>query len=320
MKKKRDTFNMAKQRSTHLEANGTSSLSSSSSYSSSSSSSRTNSGNQPKPKAPRWKSQSNALRRAMQAGRNHGKGQNSGSNGATFTADNGDESNEAFVDDGLVPCPHCNRRFNQKAADRHIPKCLTIKAKPKTLKRGGGSGASNSNAARETKEAAARAAVEGTKWAHSVGSSRKNARHGSKRPSTAAASSTSTSTTVKNMPVVAGERSVADQSRAGRKAANTECPHCSRVFSAGVASRHIPKCAGIKAKPKAIKRSNEPNGGYHQHQHHASSTFTSTAVKNMAAVGERSVADQSRAGRKAANTECPHCSRVFGRGSFPSHS
>jgi hypothetical protein len=196
----------------------------------------------------------------MQAGRNHGKGQNSGSNGATFTADNGDESNEAFVDDGLVPCPHCNRRFNQKAADRHIPKCLTIKAKPKTLKRGGGSGASNSNAARETKEAAARAAVEGTKWAHSVGSSRKNARHGSKRPSTAAASSTSTSTTVKNMPVVAGERSVADQSRAGRKAANTECPHCSRVFSAGVASRHIPKCAGIKAKPKAIKRSNERSG------------------------------------------------------------
>ena len=259
----------------------------------------------------------------MQAGRNHGKGQNSGSNGATFTADNGDESNEAFVDDGLVPCPHCNRRFNQKAADRHIPKCLTIKAKPKTLKRGGGSGASNSNAARETKEAAARAAVEGTKWAHSVGSSRKNARHGSKRPSTAAASSTSksTSTTVKNMPVVAGERSVADQSRAGRKAANTECPHCFRVFSAGVASRHIPKCAGIKAKPKAIKRSNEPNGGYHQHQHqqHASSTFTSTAVKNMAAVGERSVADQSRAGRKAANTECPHCFRVFSAGVASRH-
>ena len=49
--------------------------------------------------------------------------------------------------------------------------------------------------------------------------------------------------------------SVADQSRAGRKAANTECPHCNRTFSEGVASRHIPVCAGIKAKPAAIKRS-----------------------------------------------------------------
>ena len=45
------------------------------------------------------------------------------------------------VSDGLVPCPHCNRRFNQKAAERHIPKCKDIKAKPRTLRRGAGTGA-----------------------------------------------------------------------------------------------------------------------------------------------------------------------------------
>jgi hypothetical protein len=32
-------------------------------------------------------------------------------------------------DDSLIPCPHCNRRFNQKAADRHIPQCQNIKGK-----------------------------------------------------------------------------------------------------------------------------------------------------------------------------------------------
>ena len=37
-----------------------------------------------------------------------------------------------------VQCPHCSRKFNQAAAERHIPKCTTIKAKPKMLKRGGG--------------------------------------------------------------------------------------------------------------------------------------------------------------------------------------
>lgn len=25
-----------------------------------------------------------------------------------------------------VPCPHCGRKFNQSAADRHIPKCATM--------------------------------------------------------------------------------------------------------------------------------------------------------------------------------------------------
>lgn len=33
-----------------------------------------------------------------------------------------------------IQCPHCSRRFNQGAAERHIPKCATMlhnKPKPK---------------------------------------------------------------------------------------------------------------------------------------------------------------------------------------------
>eukprot|EP01116_Phalansterium_solitarium_P019817 TRINITY_DN5677_c1_g1_i3.p1 TRINITY_DN5677_c1_g1~~TRINITY_DN5677_c1_g1_i3.p1 ORF type:complete len:498 (+),score=97.30 TRINITY_DN5677_c1_g1_i3:76-1569(+) len=37
----------------------------------------------------------------------------------------------AKADDGLVPCPHCGRRFNKLAADRHIPGCANVINKPK---------------------------------------------------------------------------------------------------------------------------------------------------------------------------------------------
>jgi len=43
-------------------------------------------------------------------------------------------------DPSLIPCPHCGRRFNEKAAERHIPQCNNIKAKPSSLKRGTGTG------------------------------------------------------------------------------------------------------------------------------------------------------------------------------------
>lgn len=33
-----------------------------------------------------------------------------------------------------IPCPHCGRKFNEAAADRHIPKCANIRHnKPKNL-------------------------------------------------------------------------------------------------------------------------------------------------------------------------------------------
>ncbi|GFH10034.1 uncharacterized protein HaLaN_05277 [Haematococcus lacustris] len=36
----------------------------------------------------------------------------------------------------LAAGPHCGRRFNQKAAERHIPSCATTSARPKFLKAG----------------------------------------------------------------------------------------------------------------------------------------------------------------------------------------
>ena len=34
-----------------------------------------------------------------------------------------------------VQCPHCERKFNPSTAERHIPKCKDIKAKPAPLKK-----------------------------------------------------------------------------------------------------------------------------------------------------------------------------------------
>ena len=38
----------------------------------------------------------------------------------------------------IVLGPHCNRKFNEIAAARHIPQCPNIKNKPKTLRKGTG--------------------------------------------------------------------------------------------------------------------------------------------------------------------------------------
>lgn len=82
------------------------------------------------PKPAKWKAQSDQLRQAMKSMR------------AAAVADRHGRPPPPVVasepDPTLVPCPHCGRRFNQQAADRHIPKCQDIKAKPKMLKRGAG--------------------------------------------------------------------------------------------------------------------------------------------------------------------------------------
>lgn len=55
-------------------------------------------------------------------------------------------------DPSLVQCPHCARRFNASAAERHIPKCTSIKAQPKMLKAGSGAGLGQTS--RKTSDAA----------------------------------------------------------------------------------------------------------------------------------------------------------------------
>lgn len=84
---------------------------------------------------PLWKQQSKAFREAMKAARAVKIAQETGAPLPPVMP--------SAPDPSLVPCPHCGRRFNQKAAERHIPQCQNIKAKPSTLKRGSGINAAN---------------------------------------------------------------------------------------------------------------------------------------------------------------------------------
>lgn len=81
----------------------------------------------------KWKQQSSAFREAMRAARNVAVAQASGAPLPPVAP--------SAPDPSLIPCPHCGRRFNEKAAERHIPQCQSIRAKPTILKRGtGGAG------------------------------------------------------------------------------------------------------------------------------------------------------------------------------------
>jgi len=85
-----------------------------------------------------WKARSAQLRAAIKAGK-------------------GDGSVDVPLDTSdLIPCPHCKRTFNQRAAERHIPRCQTMKAKPTLLKRGGGKGAHSARTAKGKPEAKAK--------------------------------------------------------------------------------------------------------------------------------------------------------------------
>jgi uncharacterized C2H2 Zn-finger protein len=93
----------------------------------------------------KWKQQSSALREAMKQSRMVAKYQKEG------RLHELPAMAPAAVDPSFVPCPHCGRSFNQKAAARHIPKCAGTKAKPKRLIRGSGNYQSNAARIRSTK-------------------------------------------------------------------------------------------------------------------------------------------------------------------------
>ncbi|KAL3136295.1 Zinc finger C2HC domain-containing protein 1A [Trebouxia sp. C0010 RCD-2024] len=77
----------------------------------------------------KWRNQSDQLRAAMASSK--------GGPEASVTAFGGAPIASA-PDPSLVPCPHCGRRFNEIAAERHIPKCQDIRAKPSRLLAGAG--------------------------------------------------------------------------------------------------------------------------------------------------------------------------------------
>ena len=81
---------------------------------------------------PIWKAQSEAFREALRAARKAQKAQAEGKPLPPVLP--------SAPDPSLVQCPHCSRRFNANAAERHIPHCKNMKARPSTLKRGAGGG------------------------------------------------------------------------------------------------------------------------------------------------------------------------------------
>lgn len=72
----------------------------------------------------KWESKSNELRNAMKAAREYKAALAAGIDLPPPVA--------SAPDPSLVPCPHCGRNFSDKAAERHIPKCATTRAKVRT--------------------------------------------------------------------------------------------------------------------------------------------------------------------------------------------
>lgn len=98
--------------------------------------------------AAKWRDQSNAFREAMKAARQYSKAVAEGKPLPPPVASAPDKS--------LVPCPHCGRSFNEKAAERHIPQCQNIRAKPSALKRGAGGGGGVNGSLAATSNASAK--------------------------------------------------------------------------------------------------------------------------------------------------------------------
>ena len=83
-----------------------------------------------------WKAKSNQLRQAMKASRMMKAAEAQGIDVRTLNLPDVPTAGA----DNFVPCPHCGRTFNPTAAERHIPRCSSIKAKPSRLVKGGGVG------------------------------------------------------------------------------------------------------------------------------------------------------------------------------------
>lgn len=86
----------------------------------------------------KWKEQSKQFRQAMQAARGYSNQASTNSDGVVAN-----KPAEPYVDPTFVLCPNCERRFNAKAAERHIPVCKSIVNRPSSLKKGGGINASS---------------------------------------------------------------------------------------------------------------------------------------------------------------------------------
>jgi hypothetical protein len=90
---------------------------------------------QPKPsrkssaqkKQPKWKMQSNQLHEAMKQARLIAKAKR---DGVPLSQLPPPPASEFEQQDDRVECPHCGRKFNSAAAERHIPRCQDLGTKP----------------------------------------------------------------------------------------------------------------------------------------------------------------------------------------------
>jgi hypothetical protein len=103
-----------------------------------------------------WKNESDAFRSAMRAARQVAKAEKQAKETGVPLRDLlparvvlSSAEDPAYAD--YVTCPHCNRRYNQTAGARHIPKCKDIFAKPTRLSAGSGQAATTSANARKYK-------------------------------------------------------------------------------------------------------------------------------------------------------------------------
>ena len=167
-----------------------------------------------------WRRRSNQLRQAMRAGRASKSDQNSPSNTGNYHVPEHDDANE-----DLVPCPHCNRTFAPHVAERHIPKCKHIKAKPRKLARRSGhmavSRASKKHPVRDENRDSPNAPGKRTQRSHK--------------------------TSPELAPAV-NRTSVAKSGVYRRR-----CEHCGREFGKKAFARHQEHCAKV-AKEKSLRK------------------------------------------------------------------
>jgi len=103
----------------------------------------------------KWRFQSQQFREAMKAARMYSHMEKTGQTGVAVTSSAQQRqlgggghgggggfadlsNNSGAVDPSYIQCPHCMRSYNEKAAERHIPKCASIINKPSFLSKGTG--------------------------------------------------------------------------------------------------------------------------------------------------------------------------------------
>ena len=162
----------------------------------------------------------------------------------------------------LQACPDCGRKFNPKSYVKHVKNCAKVNTKRKAFnmkdarvgeaikQQGGGSSYSSGSSSRRS-------------GAGRRGKGRDDDR---KLPSTAKKAGAWKNQSSALRDAMKNSRMVTKYQKEGRlhelpamapaavDPSFIPCPHCGRSFNQKAGARHIPKCAGTKARPKRLVR------------------------------------------------------------------